>query len=1203
MKKQRWLVLLLVVVLVLSAGVLAACKPPVPETKEYTITFKADGNVIETKKVKEGASVTFPTVPEKEGYTGVWNPSSIPSATADVVVVAVYTEKEPPVTGEKVTLSFDTMGGDEMAAVQVEKGKKATKPNDPTKEGWTFAGWFTDKALNFEFYFEDEVLNDNLTLYAAWTLNDYVVTVPSAYQNAINYVGFDTYDADAEAQLFYKDSEGAYKALKSGEEVPYGTTVYFEVIDGAGKDANKSIVVYVNGEKLDAVKNETGAAFGISGYEVAIDALYYEVEVEGNVAITATTAYVVTFTDHDDAKLSEAVVKADGTIVMPEVPTRTGWTFKKWTYTTIVGAHEVGDEFENKELTESIVIKAVYERNKYTVSANTSVNGVSLEIGATEVEYEGYVGLRVIDTREDDEIPLLVRINGKMLTGGVMGASAPTDKDKVFDIQVKENIVITVTEEERYTGYVYSSPAYHASLSVYDVKDAALLTTHVGLAGTLADTNTISKFLAKGDTIEFYIVVAEGYSVALDSDEDFKNWKIEPAKADADIAGVNDADHYFAAVKKGGNMTNKFKVTVTLPEVARDAVYSLDIRNAFTVTENTYSVKGMNIETADYILKQGTVEDKIVDFDYKEGNYISTFLPSKVNDSRDGYYQNVVFVKLNNEKNYQVKMNGTVIFDTLTDEPNAKWTDDKGVEHKVWVVTGAGSAIIGLENALCDQNWTLVEYQEVTVKLNGEKYDTSMGTKDLRKIAVGGVWEAEISNDYLVKINGKEQKASAGANTTYKYQIRNDTTVEILQKYEIELDRPGGSENAIEGEYTQTCVYGETVNAKITPNDYEGKIMVVKATDGPRTKMLSAKENVYTFVAGKDVGATTVSHSTAATKAITVSYEYTNQYVIIVDDEKDSSKDAYGPMVLIDYLTEPTKEGYIFKGWIVQDCTDPTNKTYDTRPNDSAATKTVSSLTVTHLDKVIAVYARIKPVVKLEVDPATGTDNPYKIDMVKVDGSTIYAEGSTWLKYIDTMTTPGYALDFDKAVVLTLKATDDVDEDYEVKVYVQGEVVAPNANGEYVVTLADYEYAAEDEDLVIEVRYTLKTGSEAIVTATGLTTAQSSWTIATPAVDAANLTQTQIEELMEGVEGVYYVLASSTWPADLKFEVPHGYAQYVEYAANTGIAGTAVAIDTPEVTVTLTAEGTASGNYVRVIEFQDAEGNALVRYFFIGNKA
>ena len=68
------------------------------------------------------------------------------------------------------TVTFDTDGGSTAPDKQVRANSKVNKPDDPTKEGYNFGGWYTDEAFTTEYTFtESEKVTQALTLYAKWT--------------------------------------------------------------------------------------------------------------------------------------------------------------------------------------------------------------------------------------------------------------------------------------------------------------------------------------------------------------------------------------------------------------------------------------------------------------------------------------------------------------------------------------------------------------------------------------------------------------------------------------------------------------------------------------------------------------------------------------------------------------------------------------------------------------------------------------------------------------------------------------------------------------------------------------------------------------------------------------------------------------------------------------------------------------------------
>ena len=62
------------------------------------------------------------------------------------------------------TVTFDSDGGSAVPSQTVEAGKTATEPTAPTKDGYTFAGWYNG-ATAWDF---DNAVNEDVTLKAKW---------------------------------------------------------------------------------------------------------------------------------------------------------------------------------------------------------------------------------------------------------------------------------------------------------------------------------------------------------------------------------------------------------------------------------------------------------------------------------------------------------------------------------------------------------------------------------------------------------------------------------------------------------------------------------------------------------------------------------------------------------------------------------------------------------------------------------------------------------------------------------------------------------------------------------------------------------------------------------------------------------------------------------------------------------------------------
>ena len=70
----------------------------------------------------------------------------------------------------KVTVTFDSNEGTAVDSQLVPVGDKVAKPADPTKKGYTFSGWFTDKGCTNAYDFDADVdgTQPEFTLYAGW---------------------------------------------------------------------------------------------------------------------------------------------------------------------------------------------------------------------------------------------------------------------------------------------------------------------------------------------------------------------------------------------------------------------------------------------------------------------------------------------------------------------------------------------------------------------------------------------------------------------------------------------------------------------------------------------------------------------------------------------------------------------------------------------------------------------------------------------------------------------------------------------------------------------------------------------------------------------------------------------------------------------------------------------------------------------------
>lgn len=146
--------------------------------KTWTVTFDSNGHgtAPAVQTVEEGENAAKPTDPTDGDYSFQgWCTTAECSTTFDF---------STPITGDttvyakwvkKPIVSFNRNGhGTAPASQTVELNGKATKPADPTAEGYVFRGWYTTAACTTEFDFNTPITADT-TLYAKWN-ETYTVT-------------------------------------------------------------------------------------------------------------------------------------------------------------------------------------------------------------------------------------------------------------------------------------------------------------------------------------------------------------------------------------------------------------------------------------------------------------------------------------------------------------------------------------------------------------------------------------------------------------------------------------------------------------------------------------------------------------------------------------------------------------------------------------------------------------------------------------------------------------------------------------------------------------------------------------------------------------------------------------------------------------------------------------------------------------------
>ena len=81
-----------------------------------------------------------------------------------VILIVVALELRNP----GFTITFDSKGGTDVPAHNQMYGELLTVPEPPTREGYTFTGWYIDAGCADLWDVENQIIEMDMTLYAGW---------------------------------------------------------------------------------------------------------------------------------------------------------------------------------------------------------------------------------------------------------------------------------------------------------------------------------------------------------------------------------------------------------------------------------------------------------------------------------------------------------------------------------------------------------------------------------------------------------------------------------------------------------------------------------------------------------------------------------------------------------------------------------------------------------------------------------------------------------------------------------------------------------------------------------------------------------------------------------------------------------------------------------------------------------------------------
>lgn len=139
---------------------------------------------------------------------------------------------------EEIMVNFDTQGGSTVASQSVPYNSKATMPENPTKSGYTFAGWYMSPDGEERWSF-DRLVDNDMTLYARWKpISRTKYTVRHVMQGEENAFYEETLDGG------FGDTVTAFPLNPNHEKYP--NNIYLKTEDDS---TSKSLLLKENADK------------------------------------------------------------------------------------------------------------------------------------------------------------------------------------------------------------------------------------------------------------------------------------------------------------------------------------------------------------------------------------------------------------------------------------------------------------------------------------------------------------------------------------------------------------------------------------------------------------------------------------------------------------------------------------------------------------------------------------------------------------------------------------------------------------------------------------------------------------------------------------------------------------------------------------------------------------------------------------------
>ena len=318
------------------------------EINKYKVRFiNEDGSVLQEETLDYGSTPTYkketPTKKRTEEYSyefDKWTPE-ITKVTSDQEYKATY-----KATKNKYTVTYIN-DGEEYHKETVEYGSVITSIQDPTKEGYTFTGWYTKDNEKVSYPI---TVTKNITLYSKYEINSYKV---SYYNEGKKYIEDQQINYGENALKPNTDPSKIgytfkYWSIKeNGEEYKFSTKITKDITLYAVYEINKYTVTYINegieyhketveyGSVITSIQDPTKEGYTFIGwYNENNEKVTHPITVTEDITLHSKyeiNTYTVSFYHNNEKYVEDQKVNYGESAVKPSIdPTKEDYNFSGW---------------------------------------------------------------------------------------------------------------------------------------------------------------------------------------------------------------------------------------------------------------------------------------------------------------------------------------------------------------------------------------------------------------------------------------------------------------------------------------------------------------------------------------------------------------------------------------------------------------------------------------------------------------------------------------------------------------------------------------------------------------------------------------------------------------------------------------------------------------------------------------------------------